>query len=229
MTRFLAGCLVLAFAAGAGFAQDEGKKKDQDKPKFDKTRHAWLKFKKGTWVKMGMTVSSEMGDQESERKKELKEVDDGYTLAITTESMGQEDETEEWESIPEFVKKDTVKIGEKEYKCTVWKSTSEKANDESEDLIWLDEKGRALKIKVDGDTDYEVTAVELDVEVEIDGKKYKCVKMKGTVESSQMEGKLVGWYTSEIPGGVARMEMEVELSGMSIEITMEVEEFEIKK
>ena len=225
MRALLLAAFVLLLAAAADA---------QEKRKFDKSKHPWVRFKVGSWVSFKVTVSPPPPDQVArELKWELKNSGEGkYVIKETQNFMGSEKTETKMSALPTYVKSETVKIGTEEHVCHVWKSVEmgDKGR-KTEALLWVDDKHRLIKMKSEGAEAIEAEAEGLDVEIEAGGKKLTASKLSGTIKKplAGIKGKVTLWATDQIPGGTAKMVIEGDIQAIKMTMTLEVSKFEAKE
>lgn len=187
---------LLAMSAALG-AQDE-------KP-FNRDHHPWLRWKARTTVKLVMTL----GKDKTDMIQTLKESSDsGYTAEWETSAFGTTAIFTEKEGTPKRDGQETLTLDGRKVECTIWKATAERHEQEAESRYWIDGQGRLLKVEKTVDMNKGTTtlhAVKSGEKITIKGREYHCLKLEGTCRApTGGEGKLTQWFTTEIPGGVAK-------------------------
>lgn len=196
---------------------------------FDKSKHGWLKFKVGSWVKFKLSLDVAGQKLEGDVKEELAKVDDtGSTTKVSAKLGEDEFPSEESESLPTRDGEETLKIDGKEHKCVIWKSKGKRDEKETEVRVWMAEGAASpLRItsKVEGE-DFDFTAVKLADEVSAAGKKLSCVKMDGkmVMQGTELKGSL--WMNPDVPSGMVKLTAEAE---GTMKLSLELVEFDAKK
>lgn len=194
---------------------------------FEKSKHPWLRWAEGSWVKIRM--AQEFGGRKMEStltSKLVKISDKDYTLSQTSEMGGQSQTKEDTNSIPVKDGEETLEAAGEKYECVIWKSTASRG----ETRVWVP-KGKDFPVKfaAKGQQSFELVATKVSDSVEVAGGKYGAVKLEGKFAMGGGEAEATLWYSAAIPGGTARMEMKMSLQGQSGTMTMEAVEFEAKK
>lgn len=217
--------LAAAFAGlflGTSFGQ-EGEAR-----RFDKGPHSWFRHKPGTAVKYRIATALAGLKQEGEIFFTLDAVSaTGYKVEVRLRMSGQEDAREEIENVSEKAGTETLTIAGKERVCTIWKSTGKRDHSPSEHRFWMAE-GINVPVKVTskiGDDEFEMTAEKLDEVVAAAGKKFTCAKLTGKMKDPNVTDSYITiWWTDEIPGGWAKMELGGKTQGQAFSTRFEVEE-----
>lgn len=190
---------------------------------FDKSKHPWLKHKPGAWVEYKMSQSMGEMNNEGTYKTTLKKVGEkDYVLANAIEMGGQKQETEDTQTLPVKDGEEKVKVGDKEYDCTIWKQSGTRNGEEGEVRFWI-AKGQdaPLKFAMKGkQTSFELTAVKINDPIDFKGRKIECVAMTGKFSFGGGDSDAEAWFTSEIPGGLARMKIKFAMGDQEGSVTM---------
>ncbi len=226
-----------AFAILAAMAALAGA---QDPPK--KAKHFWVGATSGTSVKFKFT---EEGGRTGVEEYLVKETTDDqfafYRTLTVGESIAEQKEIAEFHAdrcvhcapASKPAGEETLKIGDKEYKCQVYKWTST-VQPIREVRTWIAE-GVAWPVKSDwkmaakgAHTSWQ--AVSVSEEIEAGGKKYACVKVEGTDQfGSGVNIKFTMWFSPEVPGGVVKAAVEGKQFGKDIKATRVLESVETPK
>jgi hypothetical protein len=213
--------LLLMTAAILALAQDQ----------MSKDQHHWLKYKVGTSVTMKLTMSA--GDQKMEgtMKQTLTEAKDkSYTVKSSFEFAGQTNEEDEVEDIPTKVGEDTLKIGDKEYKCVKWVAKSKRGEKESTATVWLSEGIKPplkLEIKDERGTSV-VTASAVGDKVKAADKEYDCVKLEGEMNTDQGKAKTKFWMCGDVPGMAVKIDMVISGDQGDMNMVFELSQVDVK-
>ncbi|MHC4608127.1 MAG: hypothetical protein ACYTAF_14550, partial [Planctomycetota bacterium] len=164
----------------------------------------------------------------------LKEVTETEVAVEVKMKVGPKEQTQsQKDGIPVFIKEETVKVGETEHKCTVWKSSGTLDVSKTEALIWMDAQGRILKwiCRTKGQFRSETTLVasRVDDEVKVPGGTFTCVKLEGIMKYPGFDLEMTLWYSGKVPGGDVKVLQKGEAQGKKITSTRELTAMEIKK
>jgi hypothetical protein len=132
--------------------------------------------------------------------------------------------------MPEKVGDESLKIGDKEYKCVVWKAKGKRGDKETESKVWMcDTVSAPLKLESkSGEEEGSFTATQVSDKVKGAGKEYDCVKLEGTLNNQLGKMKTTLWLNADIPGGAVCMKMEGE-GDMGAKISIDLSEVDAKK
>jgi hypothetical protein len=217
MKHLWLGAVALLVAESSAFAQKE----------FDVERHYWARHKVGTTATFTMAI--DMGGQQMEGSysQTLKEKSKAsFTVTTAVDVGGQVQESEEIETLPKYVGEETLKVGGKEYKCTVWTSTSNREGEETTTKIWFTEAVKTplqLEIKDPRETCV-ITAVKVSEKVSVHGKDYDCVAFEGELPTQMGKAKAKMWMNPEVPGMTVKLDMEVSSDMGAMKIALELKE-----
>ena len=239
MKRFAITIMTFALAVSAARAQD------QDLKVYE-SRDPWGNFGIGSWVRLKVEVDLGIMITTVETLQTLKKItDQDYTIRVeSTSMMGKEDVNHVREkgadsvlSDPEREKvgEEKLKIGDKEYECTIWKSVSEQRGVEMERKEWLAE-GIDFPLKIVSKSggpmapSVEMTATNLKDTVKIEKDRIiECVRYEGKIQTAMGGGTTVQWLSLDIPGGLVKMKAEIMMQGQGVRTSTNVVDFDVKK
>lgn len=213
--------LLVLLAASSAYAQDA----------MSKDNHHWMKYKAGTSVTFTIKMSAGGQEMEGKMKQTLADVkDNSYTTKNSFEMAGQTNDDEETEDLPTKDGEETLKIGDKEYKCTIWKAKSKQGEKESSSRVWLTEGIKVpLKIETKKDNDTTVaTAVEVSEKIKAGGKEYDCVRLEGDMATEMGKAKAKFWMNGDVPGMAIKILMDMKGDMGEAQMTFELSEIDIK-
>jgi hypothetical protein len=193
---------------------------------FDKSKHNWLRFKPGTFVKIKIAMERGGQKQEATMRQELADIKDKeFCLKVVFEMGGESQEQLETHTFPVKDGEETLTVDGKEYKCTIWKVTQSRAGQTMNNRVWMaDGINVPIKMITKGQAeDTEFLASKLHDEVSAAGQKFDCVRLDGTNKAAQGEQKGSLWFSSDVPGGLVKLE-----SSGEAKVTLELLEFTIK-
>lgn len=220
-----------ADAGGAGKKggqQEASRETGQDDRKFDTSIHPWLKWQVGSFIEY--TGSTPLGEVKT--RETLKEIrQKGFVIETTEAHGGKEFKDVQTRKMPDFIKEDTLKIGDRTFKCTVWR-WGDPDPLMGTPRIWVDEKGRFLKIVRTLENGKEVAsyrAAELDAKVKVGDREYDCVRLEGKQEDPMGHSVVVTvWMSPDVPSGLVKLLMKGHTEGGNFEFTRVATRIEAK-
>jgi len=206
----------------AGIAQDE----------MSKDKHPWMKYKVGTTVSFKMKIDAGGQQVEGTMKQELTELKDkSYTTKTAFDVMGQQNEENEVEDIPTKGSEETLKIGDKEYKCTIWNSKSKRGEKESTNRIWVaDGMNVPLKLEIkDAENTSTILASAVGDKIKVGEKEYDCVRLEGDMATDMGKAKAKFWMNADVPGMAVKLSFDIKGDMGESQMTFELDKVDIAK
>jgi len=205
----------------------------QEPERFPAADHCWLRFKAGTYIRSKITIDSAGVVTESDFQLALKEQNgDDYVVEETTTTDGY--------TFPPQLNKtgaalktgsETLTVAGKEIPCTIWTAKGRRNDGPTVTRYWVPE-GRKYPLKMvfkQQNVEGEVTATELDAEIEISGRTYSCAKLEGKIKYGPVEGTLRVWSNQELPSAQARMELVLPTPNGDAKIRVEPVEIHVER
>jgi len=190
-------------------------------------RHPWLRHTPGAKAAYKSTLQYGALTQEGGLTYALTEAgDDGrYTISVKAAQLGQEATSEETFGAPAKTGAETIRVGDRDFACTIWTSTGRRGGKPQTARWWIAD-GAPLPLRVhlavEGEEDFDVTAQALDEALTIDGRRYACMRLEGRSRTGGEESRVVLWSSPEVPGGVVRLTGAGTLKGQRITSTLEI-------
>ncbi|GEM_PF-4422266 len=196
--------------------------------KSGRPRHPWAEWKTGVQVEYRVTQQNGNGPKSDQTVTFtlLKVGRTECTIGMKFDSKEETSVSEQIQSLLEKAGEETITAAGKQWDCVIWKSKVEWQNRKTERLEWIP-KGSDVPVKIVAD-DFEGVAVEIDQTVEAAGKKYRCVRLEGTLGKSY-PGNAILWLTHEIPGRLLRKKINTSGRCESITVDWELLKVEAKK
>ena len=189
--------------------------------------HPWLRFKAGASATYSSKITYGALTQEGALTYTLKEVgaDGRYVVAVKAAQLGQEATSEEAFGAPVKTGTETIRVGDRDFACTIWTSTGARGGKPQTARWWIAD-GAPLPLRVhltvEGEEDFDVTARALDEALTAGGRAYACLRLEGRSKNGVEESRVVLWSSPEVPGGVVRLTGAGTLKGQRITSTLEL-------
>lgn len=190
-------------------------------------QHPWLRHKPGSTATYKSTITYGALTQEGALTYALKEggADGGYAVSVKAAQLGQEATSEETFGPPAKAGTETIRVGDRDFACTVWTSTGRRAGKPLTARWWIADNAPLplrVHLAVEGEEDFDVTARALDEALTVDGRRYACLRLEGRSRTGGEESRVVLWSSPDVPGGVVRMTGAGTIKGQRITSTLEL-------